>query len=272
VQELTALLAGLDLTVPLDFAALQLATIEFPLLDVGLFLRTLDSYASELNDKVKHRASGREFIAAANSYFFDELGFEGNEDDYYDPWNSCLNEVLARRKGIPITLSAVYMEIARRLDRPVFGIGLPGHFIVKYDDGDFAAFLDPFHGGRELSAGECRVLAAQTAGVDIAVHPAALLPVTSRQMLMRMLNNLRVIYFKRGAHDKALEVLNLLIAASPESPEEYKQRGLIHIELRRFRQAAADLEKYLFLTRESEEAQEVEEHLKKLRRYLANLQ
>ncbi len=134
-------------------AALEIASIETPDLDQQPFLAILDRMASAIAARLPSGATGREFVAAANQYFFDELGFHGNEIDYNDPRNSCLDHVLDRRTGLPITLSVVYIEVARRLGQPVSGIGLPGHFIVEYKDGEFAAYIDPFHSGRLLTLG-----------------------------------------------------------------------------------------------------------------------
>src|ERR1700728_802967 len=132
-------------------AALEIASIETPDLEPGPFLGVLDRIASGIAARLPASASGREFVSAANSYLFGDLGFHGNEIDYNDPRNSCLNYVLDRRTGIPIALSVVYIEVARRLGQPVSGIGLPGHFIVEYNDGDYATYIDPFHSGKLLS-------------------------------------------------------------------------------------------------------------------------
>jgi Uncharacterized conserved protein len=124
--------------VRLDRAALDLATIENPELDVQAVLDRLNDLASRLGDRLRNFNDGRDFVEKARGYLFEELGFHGNQEDYFDPLNSCLNQVLERRTGIPITLSVFYMEIARRLAMPVFGIGLPRHFVVQFDDGNYA--------------------------------------------------------------------------------------------------------------------------------------
>src|ERR1700677_2040410 len=143
----------------LDVAALEIASIETPDLDPEPFLGVLDRIASGLAARLPASADGREFVRVANDHLFGDLGFRGNEIDYNDPRNSCLNYVLDRRTGIPIALSVVYIEVARRLGRPVSGVGLPGHFIVQYNDGEFESYIDPFHSGKLLSAEECREVA-----------------------------------------------------------------------------------------------------------------
>src|SRR5579871_5756496 len=141
MQSLQDLLTGQSDTLDVDRAALELARIEYPTLEVHPFLEILDSYAVELSERLP-ADTGSAYVAAANQYLFSELGFTGNAKNYYDPRNSCLNEVLTARTGIPITLSLIYMEIARRLAKPVYGVGLPGHFVVQYDDGEFSSFID----------------------------------------------------------------------------------------------------------------------------------
>src|SRR5437868_2927694 len=197
MDELLDLLARRNEAVQLDLAALQLATIEFPKTQSAPYIGLLDSHAAELSERVDEETSGEEFVGLLNQYLVEELGFRGNEDDYYNPSNSCLNMVLTERVGIPITLSVLYMEIGRRLGRPIYGIGLPGHFLVQYDDGEFSAFIDPFNQGRLLFDQECLELATQVTGYDISRDTTVLKPVNRRHILIRMINNLRAVYFKQ---------------------------------------------------------------------------
>ena len=260
------LLSGKDDTVALDVAALGLASIEFPELDADASLRKLDSHAAAVAKRVPPNAKGRDFIAAANAFLFGELGLRGNADNYYDPHNSCLNVVIEGHAGIPITLSVLYMELARRLDRPMRGIGLPGHFIVQYDDGEYSAYLDPFHEGAVLTDADCYKL-AQASRPD----PALLAPVTPRQILSRMANNLRGIYFSQRAYVKAVQLLNLLIEAAPESADEYKQRGLVYLQTKSLRQSIADLQRYLVLAPDAADRAQIEEQIRTVARWLATL-
>jgi regulator of sirC expression with transglutaminase-like and TPR domain len=253
MKELSDLLAGRDTALELDEAALLLARIEYPGLDIEPFLQILDSYAAELD------ARGGNFVVAANQYLFDELGFVGNSTDYYDPANSCLNEVLASKTGIPITLAVVYLEIARRLAKPVFGIGLPGHFIVQYDDGFYSTYIDVFHGGRLLDAKDC------------SENPAMLARVDKRQIVARMINNLRGIYFSREAHRKTLQILDLLLEAYPNSAEEYKLRGITHLQIDQNRAAKADLERYLELAPDAPDREAVEKQVASLTRWMVGM-
>jgi regulator of sirC expression with transglutaminase-like and TPR domain len=271
MQPLLDLLTGRTEELSLDRAALELAGIEYPGLDIEPFIGILDSYAVELSERLAGRSGGPDFVEAANQYLFEELGFTGNVGNYYDPRNSCLNEVLTTRTGIPITLSVVYLEIGRRLVRPVHGIGLPGHFLVEYRDADFAAFIDVFHGGRVLTMAECFALARQSTGVPLGDDPRMLAPTGKRQILARMLHNLRGVYFHRRAYSKALQTLNLLVAADPHAAEEYKLRGMVHLQMQNLAAARADLETYLRLAPEAADRAEIEQRLRSLRSYQAGL-
>jgi regulator of sirC expression with transglutaminase-like and TPR domain len=222
----------------------------------------LDWYAAEIERRLR---GGAGFVETANRYLFEELGFTGNEADYYNPANSCLNEVLASRVGIPITLSVVYLEIARRLNQPVFGVGLPGHFLVEYDDGAQSTYIDAFHGGRLLEASDCYELAG------VAPDPAHLARTGKRQIVARMINNLRGIYFTRGAHRKSLQILNLLLEANPYSAEEFKQRGIANLHLEQTRAAKADFERYLQLAPDATDRAAVAQQVASLTRWLVGM-
>jgi len=219
VDELILVLRGERDDWELDRAALEVARFEHPCLRPEPYLAMLDSFAAELDRRTGRGAGGRLFVAAAGEYLFSELGFTGNREHYYDPANSCLNEVLTSRRGIPITLSVIYLEVARRLGRRAHGIGLPGHFLVRYDDGGYSVFVDAFDGGRVLTPAECFVLARQATGAPVEEDPRLLAPVSKRQILTRMLSNLRNAYRLRQAYGKALRVLEVLRAAHPGSDE-----------------------------------------------------
>ena len=258
-------------TVPLDAAALEIAAIEFPGVDSEAAAFRLDNLAEQIRSQLTQDASGLDFIRVCNELLFDVLQFRGNEDDYYDPRNCCLNSVLMRRLGIPITLSVVYMEVSRRLKRQVQGIGLPGHFIVSYEDAKARYWIDPFNRGRILSFADCCALAKQTAGVDVRSNPAVLAPVSKRQILVRILSNLKAIYLRGEAFDKARQVLDVLIEAMPEYAEEYRHRGLVHLRQLNHRAAKADLETYLRLEPDSPEREQVKKQLVLIERWKAGL-
>ena len=253
----------------LDLAALDIASIEMAGLDPAPSLEILDGLASQVAARLPAAASGREFVDITNQHLFGELGFRGNESEYDDPRNSCLNYVLDRRIGIPITLSVVYVEVARRLGRAVFGIGLPGHFIVQYDDGEFSAYIDPFHSGRLLNAQECLQMAREHTGADADV--TALAPVGVRYIVVRMLNNLRWCYFRGRQFEKMAAVTDLLIEAFPTQADYYKARGVARLNLRHFRGAHEDLALYLKYAPEAQDRAQITEQLEAIHRWLGRL-
>ena len=253
----------------LDEAALELARVEYPGLSVAPFLDLLDSHARELGERITSRTSGQDFVAAANEYFFDELGFTGNHDRYYAAANSCLNDVLLNRTGIPITLSLVYIEIARRLNRPAYGISLPGHFLVRYADASCDVFIDVFNGGRLLDEEGCEALALEVSGVEIASNPGVLNPAPKHAILLRMLNNLRNVYLRDENYRGQIGVLDLLLAARPLAAEQYKHRGVCHLAEKHYDSALRDFRTYLELAPQASDRAAVAEQADRIERFLA---
>ena len=260
-----------DASVTLDAAALELARIEYPSLDPGPSLAALDQIATELGARLTPECGGAGFVQIANDYLFGELAFRGNQTEYDDPRNSCLNQVLERRIGLPITLSAVYIEVARRLERPVTGIGLPGHFVVRYDDGAFSTYIDPFHAGKLLTEQDCAALAREITGTDLSGDPSALEPVGVRYILVRMLNNLRAAYFKAREFNKAGVVLDVLLEHFPSNPEYYKARGVARLKLRKLSGARDDFRKYLKYAPEAKDRAEVTRQIQAIHQSLGRL-
>jgi regulator of sirC expression with transglutaminase-like and TPR domain len=209
-----------------------------------------------------------ERLQVLHEFFYREQGFAGNESDYYNPRNSCINEVIASRQGIPISLAVVYLSVAERLEMPMAGVGLPGHFIVRYDQDDFHTFIDVYNGGQLLDAGECFSLARQMTGMELTPSPGILNAVSSRQIIVRMLNNLRSIYLRSKSYVKAGTVLDLLVEASPADPDSYILRGAVNVELRKYQAARSDFEQYLTLMPEARDRQRVEDQIAALDRYL----
>ena len=219
-------------------------------------------------------------IRALNAYLFETLHFVGNRDKYEDPRNSCLNEVLDRRTGIPITLSVVYMEVARRAGLQVDGINFPGHFLVRCPETQNSPFLiiDPFHAGALLSEHKCRLLLQKHVGSDVAFSKSLLAPATRLQIIARMLLNLKRIYVHMRSFPQARDVTELLLAITPSALSELRDRGLLAYHLNDVTAALRDLQAYLRLTSMSEldkdardEHQQIWEHVKTLRRRVAAL-
>lgn len=264
-QSLVDLLARRPSRIELDRAALEIARIEYPELDAGVWIEQLDHHALAIAERARDLSDGKSFVQTANEYLFVEAGFRGNDDDYYNPDNSCLNRVLETKRGIPITLSVIYIEIARRLSKPASGVGLPGHFIVRYDDADYSALIDPYHGGAILDTARC----CQLAQVDT-LDNGMLDPVDRRHIAMRMINNLRGIYFARREPEKALQVLDLLVAAAPDSADEHKQRGVALLQKHHMAEALAAFKRYLELSPGAPDRERIEEQIHNIGFWLAS--
>jgi len=250
-------------------AALVIASGEYPALDPALYLRRLDCMASTVASRLGGETDSFRIIEQINHFLYEEEGFFGNAKEYYDPRNSFLNDVLDRKTGIPITLSTVYLEIAERLGFPLVGVGLPGHFLVKHPY--FQIIIDPFEQGRLLSESDCRSRMEQVLGDSVEFHPSFLDAVGKRHIVLRMLNNLRAVYFNARQYRKALDVTGLSLAVQPDSPEEHKQRAGLLLHLGRYAEAVSDLNFYLEQTPPPDDADEVRETLAKLRRTLAQM-
>lgn len=250
--------------VPLAEAALAIAQEEYPHLVADAYLRQLDELAEAVRGRLPARWNAATALRALRAALFEEAGFRGNDEDYYDPRNSFLNEVLERRLGIPITLCVIYVEVAARVGLPVHGVGFPGHFLVKHVSGQVELFVDPFHGGEILSGDEC--LARLNATVPgRAVERRHLEAATPQQILRRLLHNLRKIYVKAGDDVRALWVVDRLVLLSPDDALARRDRGLLEARLGGTKAALADLQGYLAAEPAGEDADEVRELVAQLR-------
>jgi len=265
-------------------SALIVARVEYPRLDPEPYLARLDAmgdaarrvvaqHVSDTGDTSTHAG-----IRALNEYLFEHLRFTGNRDQYEDPRNSCLNEVLERRTGIPLTLSIVYMEVARRAGLQTDGVNFPGHFLVRCPAAGNHLVIDPFHSGALLSEHNCRLLLQKHVGSDVAFSRSLLAPATRLQILVRMLLNLKRIYVHMRSFPQARDVTELLLAITPSALSELRDRGLLAYHLNDVSGALRDLQTYLKLACMSEvdkesraEHQQIWEHVKTLRRRVASM-
>jgi regulator of sirC expression with transglutaminase-like and TPR domain len=283
--ELTAATNGPGIA--LAEAAMVIARVEFPRLDPAPYLVRLD----ELGEGARQAMAATEAlgdttrlgaIKAVNRYLFEDLGFAGNKDRYEDPRSSCLNEVIDRRTGIPITLSVVYMEVARRAGLQIDGINFPGHFLTRCPEvsnrGSTGLIIDPFHGGALLSEHDCRVLLQRHVGSEVAFSKSLLAPATRMQVVVRMLLNLKRVYVHMRSFPQARDVTELLLVMMPSALSELRDRGLLAYHLNDLTGALRDLQTYLKLSGMSEldkesreEHEQIWEHVKTLRRRVASL-
>ncbi len=231
--------------IDLGEAALLIAEDAHPGLDIPAYLQRLDGIAAPLRSRLGEESSLWEMIQALNGHLFGELGFRGNAEDYYDPRNSYLNEVLDRRLGIPITLGAVYIEVARRIGLTVVGVGLPGHFIVEARRDTSSMLLDPFNGGDTLTLEDCERLVEGAYGDSVPFDEEQLRPVRKRHILTRMLNNLKRTYLARDQPERAWPVVEKMLLLNPESALDHRDRGLLAYRMNRFADARDELRFYL---------------------------
>ncbi|HUD00117.1 MAG TPA: tetratricopeptide repeat protein, partial [Candidatus Polarisedimenticolaceae bacterium] len=204
-------------------------------------------------------------IAALNTVLFKELDFQGNRSEYYDPKNSFLNDVMTRKKGIPISLSVIYMEVARRVGLSLAGVGFPGHFLVKYDDGDVEILIDVFNGGEIRAQEDLERMLQQLYRGQVSYQSDFVAALGKRDILRRMLNNLKWIYLERGEPLKTLSVLDQLVLLDPGSASEIRDRGLLYITLECYPQALEDLESYLKLAPAADDAAMIKSQIESVR-------
>jgi len=247
--------------IDLGRAALTIALTDYPDLDISTYLARIDELAVEVIHRCDVGGEVHETIAALNYVLFEQHGFRGNRDDYYDPKNSFLNEVLKRRLGIPITLSVLYMEVAQRVGMALDGVGFPGHFLVKYAQNGVEVFIDPFHQGEIKSGGDlAKMLDGLYAGA-VELRAEFLQGAGKKAILKRMLANLQGIYLKANDLVKLLSVLDQAIILEPVAVEEIRDRARVYSRLECFSQAREDFETYLRLAPEAHDAALVREQL-----------
>jgi regulator of sirC expression with transglutaminase-like and TPR domain len=259
---------GPDLAAP----AFLIARLEYPRLDAGPY------------SEIGHDAPLAARVDVLNKYLFTELAFSGNREHYDDPRNSCLNQVLDKRMGIPISLALVYIEVGRRAGIRIEGINFPGHFLARAlqdlhtDDPDEGLIVDPFHAGAILTEADCRSLLQRHMGEDAAWEPSLLARATRRQILIRMLLNLKRLYVRMRSFPQARQVTDILLALQPSSISELRDRGLLAYHMNDVFHALKDLEQYLKMARlleqdeeQRKETEQVWEHVKTLRRRAAQM-
>jgi len=226
-------------------AALSIASDAYPDLDANRYLVQIKLWAEQIKNQLPEGADVQTRLHVLNHFLFNKLGFIGNSENYYDPRNSYLNEVLDRRCGIPISLSVVYIKLGNLLGLDVSGVSFPGHFLVKlpYDEGEVV--IDPFNGGVSLSEKDLTVRLETLFNTEIENLTPFLQPASNRDILIRMLSNLKGIHHHRADVEKTLEVINKILLLDPQRSEEYRERGLMLTSLECFHSALQDLRRYL---------------------------
>jgi len=264
-------------------AALVAARVAYPKLDPTAWLAELDVYGDAARQHLELGVGGnpptRTRLRVVSEFFFGQLGFVGNRERYEDPRNSFLNDVIARRTGIPITLAIVFMEIAARAGLTIDGVNFPGHFLMRCPEPDrpepTALIVDPFNGGAVLSDADCLRLLKTHAGAEAMLEPGMLQPAGKQAILLRVLLNLKRAFVRMRSFDYARDVSELLVALDPSALTELRDRGLLASHLRDYSSALRDLEAWLAATAaqgdEVAEVKEVWDHVKALRKRMASL-
>lgn len=259
-----------DQRVNLAEAALVIAAEEYPRLDVEGYLEKLDLFGDIVRDQAADARDAMDFISAINAALFERLGFRGNRDAYYDPRNSFLNEVIDRRTGIPITLTVVYVEVARRVGFPVKGVGLPFHFIAKHEAASGDIYIDPFNEGRVLGRHACAELVANVSGSEVEFRNEHLKAVGNKQILTRMLSNLLGIYSTTD-HRRALAAIERILLINPDSTPHIRDRGLLLAAVGDSARAILELERYLALAPQAADGNVIRGQIRSIRQNQARL-
>ena len=242
--------------IDLGEAALVIAAEEQPGLDPHPWLDRLDELGERLRPRLRRVRNDFDRLGALLDLLFGEEGLRGNAEDYYDPRNSYLNEVLDRRLGIPITLALICLEVGRRAEIPLEGVGFPGHFLLRLGNHPHV-LIDPFDAGRLLTQRDCEELLARLTSGEMRFEPRLLRTAGPRQIIHRILNNLRGVYLNRGETDRLLPVLDRMLLLDPEDPAALRERGILHTRLGDPSLGVQDLETYLEVDPAADDQEEI---------------
>ncbi|GHO44935.1 SirB1 family protein [Ktedonospora formicarum] len=281
--DFASLVAQDDAAIDLAHAALLIAKLAYPDLDICHHQAQLDALARRVRgilglstaQPTPHNAplelDPEDLLQALNQVLFEEEHFTGNVGDYNNPDNSYLNRVLEEHSGIPITLSLLYMEVARRAGLRLEGVGLPFHFVIRCQLGEETMYIDAFHQGQLLSQHECLEMVRRIAHRPLKLNRHWFKPVSSKQLLGRILNNLKRIYLDRDAYESGLAIYNLILLLQPQSAPDRRARGLLHLHLKHYGRALHDLNAYREMAPEAEDRYEILNYIKIIRQTIAML-
>ena len=242
--------------------ALCIARFEYPELDLSRYLEWFEKEGRQLAVACSPSDAVADRLRAVNQFVYERNGFRPNLEDYDDPRNSFLNDVIERRLGIPISLAVVYIELASYAGLELKGVGFPGHFLVRVQPG---MFVDPFHFGEILERGDCERLFQAATGGQVPFRDNYLKPASKTEVLARMLANLRNIFIKQEKLERAVEILNWAVAIQPDTPIHYRDRGILLARLECPHAAVKDLEHYLSCSVSRSERAEIQKLLVSLR-------
>jgi regulator of sirC expression with transglutaminase-like and TPR domain len=266
--EFRRLLAGND-RVNLARVALEIGRDAYPDIDIEAYLQKIQRFADRARSRFKADSSVRAILGQINWVLFVEEEFRGNREDYDDPRNSYLNEVLDRGLGIPITLSVVYRAVAEQLGLKMAGVNLPLHFMLRIDESGQSWFVDPFHGGAVYDRRGCEEKLSQIAEREVTLPDDAIESCSGRVLISRMLRNLKVIYGRTGEIASLLPIQRRLTALNRDEPGELRDLGVVCVQADRLGEAVEPLETYLELASDADDAGEIGDLLGAVRREVA---
>lgn len=251
--------------------ALLVAAESDPNVDVEGALAHFDRWADELRGRFEPDWNNLQKLARLRSFVYEELGFRGDRTDYYNPSNSLLHEVITRRRGIPLTLAIVMLELGWRLGIPFEGVGFPGHFLVRLTGEPGDLLLDPYSRGMSVHEEDCRRMLMESTGGRLEFDPSLLVSVGKRQMIVRLLNNLKSAYLRAGEDELALAAVDRLLLIEPGDAGEKRDRGLLLFRLHRYGKALGCLDEYLAAAPDAPDRATIEQHMETLRQRIASL-
>ena len=253
-----------DEDIPLVWASLVIARDEYPDLDIAPYEQLAADYGRRARAMIPDAGDPMRAMRSLNDLLFEELGFAGNHEDYYDPRNSYLNEVFDRKLGIPLSLGVIQLDLASRIGLPLRGVSFPGHFLVSMPVDDGLLVLDPYHKGRSLDASELKRRAQPHVG-DGELRDdqlsTLLAPASNRAILTRMLRNLKSVYTENNDDERALRCTDRLLLIDQEQPGELRDRGLLYLRVGHVKAGREDLKRYLEENPSASDAEQIRQAL-----------
>jgi len=259
-----------DRMIDLTEAALVIALEEYPSLQLDRYLERIDEWGEAIRERIEGSTDIDRIVSEINRFLFEQEGFHGEADDYYDPRNTYLNEVLDRHAGLPIALSILYIEISRRVGIDMAGVSLPGRFLVKVTGPWGEILIDPFDGGRVLTSMECQLILDRVYGGGVRLSEHHLRATTRRDVLGRVLSHIKAIHQARGEAERVIADIDRLLMLDHDDPYELRERGLVAMKLHRYREAIESLEAYLERAPHADDRRRVRDQIEYLTAWLSS--
>ena len=229
-------------------------TLEYPDLNVHEYVQKLDRLKEDLKNSLSEVKNPTYLVSMLNEYMFDVLEFNGDHDDYYNPKNNFLNVVLDKKSGIPITLSIIYIELAKHIGLDLHPVGFPSHFLVKFSE---ELILDPYNRGKLLSINDLQEILERNYDGNVEFSPDFLNEIGPEQILIRICRNLKNSYTQSFNYTMAMHCINIILGIEPDSPEEVRDKGILEARLSNYYLALRSLNRYIELAPEADDVDHV---------------